>query len=69
MSQAAAICRHAPLSFRALGADQCSARPNPKWVQERYAARGRPSIDPVIIFKLQLVMFFEGEPSAFFIES
>jgi transposase len=30
------------------------------WVQELYAERGRPSIDPVIFFKLQLVMFFEG---------
>jgi transposase len=30
------------------------------WVQERYAERGRPSIDPVVFFKLQLVMFFEG---------
>ena len=30
------------------------------WVKERYAQRGRPSIDPVIFFKLQLVMFFEG---------
>jgi transposase len=30
------------------------------WVQERYADRGRPSIDPVVFFKLQLVMFFEG---------
>src|SRR4051812_8018745 len=30
------------------------------WVEERYAARGRPSIDPVVFFKLQLVMFFEG---------
>jgi transposase len=25
-----------------------------------YASRGRPSIDPVVFFKLQLVMFFEG---------
>src|ERR671938_101547 len=25
-----------------------------------YAAGGRPSIDPVVFFKLQLVMFFEG---------
>jgi transposase len=25
-----------------------------------YAAAGRPSIDPVVFFKLQLVMFFEG---------
>ena len=23
---------------------------------------GRPSIDPVVFFKLQLVMFFEGHP-------
>ncbi len=29
------------------------------WVQERYADRGRPSIDPVVFFKLQLIMFFE----------
>jgi transposase len=30
-----------------------------EWVEELYAERGRPSIDPVIFFKLQLVMFFE----------
>jgi transposase len=30
------------------------------WTGELYAARGRPSIDPVVFFKLQLVMFFEG---------
>jgi transposase len=30
------------------------------WVQGCYAERGRPSIDPVVNFKLQLVMFFEG---------
>ena len=30
------------------------------WTRERYAPRGRPSIDPVVFFKLQLVMFFEG---------
>jgi transposase len=29
-------------------------------VKERYAQRGRPSIDPVVFFKLQLVMFFDG---------
>ena len=29
-------------------------------VKETYAQRGRPSIDPVVFFKLQLVMFFEG---------
>src|SRR5438067_2130353 len=28
--------------------------------QDRYAAGGRPSIDPVIFFKLQLILFFEG---------
>ena len=28
-------------------------------VQESYAGSGRPSIDPVMFFKLQLVMFFE----------
>jgi transposase len=31
-----------------------------EWTRERYAQRGRPSIDPVVFFKLQLVMFFEG---------
>jgi hypothetical protein len=30
-----------------------------EWAHERYAERGWPSIDPVIFFKLQLVMFFE----------
>jgi transposase len=25
-----------------------------------YAATGRPSIDPVVFFKLELVLFFEG---------
>ena len=29
-------------------------------VKGTYAERGRPSIDPVVFFKLQLVMFFEG---------
>src|SRR6266542_6545237 len=29
-------------------------------VRDRYAGDGRPSVDPVIFFKLQLVMFFEG---------
>src|SRR5216117_1855969 len=31
-----------------------------KFVQETYAGDGRPSVDPVVFFKLQLVMFFEG---------
>ncbi len=31
-----------------------------KFVQETYAGVGRPSIDPIVFFKLQLVMFFEG---------
>jgi transposase len=31
-----------------------------EWVHDLYADRGRPSIDPVVFFKLQLVMFFEG---------
>ncbi|MBV9282521.1 MAG: IS1182 family transposase [Chloroflexi bacterium] len=30
------------------------------WVRERYADRGRPSIDPVVFFKLQLVLYLEG---------
>ena len=29
-------------------------------VRERYAAGGRPSIDPIVFFKLELIMFFEG---------
>jgi transposase len=30
------------------------------WTRELYAGRGRPSIDPVVFFTRQLVMFFEG---------
>ena len=30
------------------------------WARELYAERGRPSIDPVVFFKLQLILFFEG---------
>src|SRR5436309_3462090 len=30
------------------------------WAREQYAERGQPSIDPVVFFKLQLIMFFEG---------
>jgi transposase len=30
------------------------------WVREAYSDRGRPSIDPVVFFKLYLVMVFEG---------
>ncbi len=29
-------------------------------VRDCYASGGRPSIDPVVFFKLQLIMFFEG---------
>src|SRR5262245_12705429 len=29
-------------------------------VRDLYSAFGRPSIDPIVFFKLQLVMFFEG---------
>ena len=29
-------------------------------VRDCYADRGRPSVDPVVFFKLQLVLFFEG---------
>src|SRR5215212_7433099 len=29
-------------------------------VRDAYADTGRPSIDPVIFFKLQLILFFEG---------
>src|SRR6266511_2719088 len=31
-----------------------------RWVQDCYAEGGRPSIDPVVFFKLQLILFFEG---------
>ena len=30
-----------------------------EFVQETYAGGGRPSIDPIVFFKLQLVLFFE----------
>jgi transposase len=29
-------------------------------VEDRYASAGRPSVDPVVFFELQLVLFFEG---------
>src|SRR3954447_17065848 len=29
-------------------------------VRDAYAEAGRPSIDPVVFFKLQLILFFEG---------
>jgi transposase len=31
-----------------------------EFVQETYAGGGRPSINPIVFFKLQLAMFFEG---------
>src|SRR5215469_4057796 len=31
-----------------------------QFVQETYSGKGRPSIDPIVFFKLHLVMFFEG---------
>src|SRR5205809_6111850 len=31
-----------------------------EWVADLYAEVGRPSVDPVVFFRLQLVMFFEG---------
>src|SRR5918911_3977494 len=30
------------------------------FVKDRYAARGRPSVDPCVFFKLQLVLYLEG---------
>ncbi|MDQ2740794.1 MAG: transposase, partial [Chloroflexota bacterium] len=30
------------------------------WVKDYYAPHGRPSIDPVVFFKLQLVLYLEG---------
>lgn len=32
-----------------------------EWVAELYAERGRPSIHPVVFFKLQLVRFINPE--------
>jgi transposase len=29
-------------------------------VRDAYADIGRPSVDPVVFFKLQLILFFEG---------
>src|SRR5579859_880640 len=29
-------------------------------VRETYSPAGRPSIDPIVFFRLQLVLFFEG---------
>src|SRR5262249_500794 len=29
-------------------------------VPDKYAARGRPRLDPVVFFQLQLIVFFEG---------
>jgi transposase len=34
-----------------------------EFVHKTYAGGGRPSIDPIVFFKLQLVMFFEGNRS------
>jgi len=31
-----------------------------EWVGDKYAERGRPSIDPVVFFRLQLILFLEG---------
>ena len=31
-----------------------------EWARELYAERGWSSIDPVVFFKLQFIMFFEG---------
>jgi transposase len=31
-----------------------------QFVQETYESLGRPSVDPVVFFKLQLVVFVEG---------
>ena len=31
-----------------------------EWVAGCYAERGRPSIDPIVFFKLQLMLFFKG---------
>src|SRR5918911_5674607 len=30
------------------------------WVKDRYAYGGRPSVDPIVFFKLELVLYLEG---------
>src|SRR5215211_5276169 len=45
--------------YRQLGA-KLDLRFVREWARESYADRGRPGIDPVVFFKLQLIMFFEG---------
>ena len=35
-----------------------------EWVADLYAEVGRPSVGPVVFWKLQLVLFFEGLRSA-----
>src|SRR6266567_6368383 len=30
------------------------------WVKDCYAERGRPSVDPVVFFKLQLILYLEA---------
>jgi hypothetical protein len=45
------------LAFPERSFDLASVR---KWMQELCADRGRPSIDQVVFFKLQLVMLLEG---------
>jgi len=61
--------RLAPVSLETLvPPDHCSRHLDAKldlsfvrgWVEDCYAANGRPSLDPIVFFKLQLVMFFEG---------
>jgi transposase len=31
-----------------------------EWTRQLYAGTGRPGVDPVVFFKLQLILFFEG---------
>jgi Transposase domain (DUF772) len=31
-----------------------------EWARDCYAAIGRPSVDPAVFFRLQLILFFEG---------
>ncbi len=48
-----------------MGHEERDFHPSPRvsledLVRDKYAAIGRPSVDPIVFFKLQLVMFFEA---------
>jgi transposase len=46
-------------SFYRMLEEQLDLRCVRDWVQDAYGEHGRPSVDPVVFFKLQLILFFE----------